>query len=329
MVIARQFAYHPIYSQYTGMTGVLVRKDEQLESWWADFKRPREALQKIIDKRKAEEEARRQEAEDGGGAPQGAESRADAAAPGDAGRVGAGQAAAPASSESMDAGRGGEGRRGDGSGADGVEGGKGVNGSAGRGGGVSGARGGGGKEKGGVRVVKLKDKLATARELAAQKARGSKAPAALKPSEELFCCGHNGFCVLALVHKEDDVVQGTDDEAEADDDAVLVDRGKLSVLGKGPAARTATAETIAVRLQALKEASPFPRSPRPEAPESSELKGRVSPTTAARSPMAAARSPLGERPSPDEGEVAPLGTQARSRIRFGPSIGADGDLFET
>ena len=128
-----------------------------------------------------------------------------------------------------------------------------------------------GRQGVGMRVAKvgLKDKLAAAREQAALKARGSKAAmaAAAKASDELFCCGHNGFCVLALVHKDEDVgEEGDEPEAEADDDTVVVDRGKLLNLGGGKSAavRAPAAEVISARLEALKQAcQALPKTPPP------------------------------------------------------------------
>ena len=97
-VTSQAFGRHPLYSKYYDKTGVLVRKDDDFECWWAgshldahcawhkssprllvlmvymalthahacarththtsDFKRPSEALQKIKEKRQKEEEER-------------------------------------------------------------------------------------------------------------------------------------------------------------------------------------------------------------------------------------------------------------------------------
>ena len=34
-IMPQAFAYHPLYSKYLDKTGVLVRKDEDFECWWA------------------------------------------------------------------------------------------------------------------------------------------------------------------------------------------------------------------------------------------------------------------------------------------------------
>jgi len=138
--------------------------------------------------------------------------------------------------------------------------------------------------------VALKNRLAEAKAKAQNKAKGLPVTTLIdQPSEELFCCGHNGFFILAFAERDDaeegHLRKGNDDGMDADDDTVVVSREQVALMKaqKSSAERKQSqAQALTDRLAALR------RDCKLITPRVEEKKGRESPLA---SPLPRPRPP--------------------------------------